>query len=63
MKKILVKMGGFCPAPVIFNIVNVLIETKFGTVIKLCIFYPKNKELILLLNANEFYDVIRLFSS
>ena len=37
--------------------------TKFGTVIELCIFYPKTKELILFIYANEFYDVIFLFSS
>ena len=31
-------------------------------VIELCIFYPKSKELVLLICADEFYDVIAFFS-
>ena len=34
-----------------------VIESKFGTVIELCIFYPNSKQ-IMLVHANEFNDVI-----
>ena len=62
-KKFLVNMGGgFCPAPVTFEFVDVL-RPKLGTLIEFCIFYLERKELNLLIYANEVYDVILLFSS
>ena len=39
------------------------IETKFGTVIELCTFYRKPKELILFTYVNESYYVILLFQA
>ena len=34
---------------------------EYGTVIELCIFYPKTKEMVLLIYANDFDDAILLF--
>ena len=52
-EKILVNIGGILPTPCNFRICRCL-DTKFGTVIEFCIFYPKTKKLGLLIYANEF---------
>ena len=51
--KIFGEHGGILPNPSDFRICQ-RIETKRGTVIELCIFYPKTEEFVLLIYANEF---------
>ena len=54
--------GGTLPTPCNFLTCQCT-ATKFGIVIELCKFYPKIKELVLLIYANELYDFILLFWS
>ena len=55
-------MGGDSAHPYNFRIYK-RIETKFCTVMELCIFYLKTEKVIFVCYANEFYYVILLFSS
>ena len=48
--------GGFSSPSITFKFIK-LIKTKLRTVIELCIFYPKTKDLFLLMYTNEFFKM------